>query len=268
MPRRLYQHVYWHSASEKWVVVKRGLDAPGLVSTDQESVARGLAKLLGTVARKLLLKGKKVAPKARKQARQYHYIYWHATRKVWRVSSDAVADSTQSRPAFADQHSAATWLAKYFNVSRKDLRLPKQKQRKHCVPSQSKDANIFKVCWSLYRSRGKASKCPGDYENLLSYPQLKREFKHAPWCIVPFVLAKVADHRDCLLSIVREQQSSGMSPRRALQEWFERQDGQSVSRAWRECVMRHNAHHSGLVQYLSKRLGLVAPCGPQTPRAK
>ena len=254
---RKYRYVFWVASRGMWVVVRKGHSSVGLWADSQEGAAKLAAQAIGCPASSLLLVPKASSQPACRPKRRYRWVVWDVRRKKWRVCRKG---SCGLQPRYDTEEEAARAASRMFKTPLTKLKL--------VVPERllaNESVEIlrlrFRQLMALYcTSKPNDPVIPGDLSDLISRRNLWRQM---PGLLVPIMLCKYGPHRDALVRAARQTTTRLREAAEQLHAVLEQTvlnlSDQRLSGAWLQNVGRKNCHHSGLVMFLQKGLGMLKP---------
>jgi len=260
-PQRQYRYVTYHARSKTWVAQTKKLGTIGS-STCQDTAAKLVANALEVPLDTLRLAKRT------------------ALRPLIKRPSASSATSTAPRPLKRPSSSSATSTA--LRPPSTALRLAKNTAPKPTSSSSSREAAVkdyFKVMWAVYRGEAKGAsvaaqaKLPGDLEHLLRGDQFVEVKQCHPELLMPYLLAKYGPHRDALAGAAKVMagQRAHTEPaewlRVVLEKSLQLLDGVALGEEWTLNVGRGTSHHSGLVSFANRALGMLKACSVHTKGA-
>ena len=191
--RRKYKHVYYHSSSTTWQVVRRGFPKV-MCHTDQDTVAKRAAKAWKVSVQSLRLAvGKPKHGNRTLPVRKYKHVTWHAQGKTWRVYDRKTYIGSSTILSTAVQ-----MACKHFRVSKAELELGRPR------PPNNNKTNLckrFAILLRIYKGTCEEDPLvPCDLEDLLRRVSTSRVMQddHASGLIFPLLASKFPEHRDAV----------------------------------------------------------------------
>ena len=252
--RRKYKHVYYHSSSTTWQVVRRGFPKV-MCHTDQDTVAKRAAKAWKVSVQSLRLAvGKPKHGNRTLPVRKYKHVTWHAQGKTWRVYDRKTYIGSSTILSTAVQ-----MACKHFRVSKAELELGRPR------PPHNNKTNLckrFAILMRIYKGTCEEEPLvPCDLQDLLRRVSTSRVLQddHASGLIFPLLASKFPEHRDAVEDAFTfdPQKSEVDNVYESLVKAAHSISTKAHSYDQVRNVGRGNMHHATLLMLLSKSLKML-----------